>query len=337
MPDHNILSDFLATLGVEHTLSYSAASLQKMPFQSLFGFSKLLEKYGIESEGIRISDKSEFTKLPVPFLAQTRQGFLIVTDTRNGMISYLSAGVPEKCDADAFTNAWTGMAFLAYPTEVSIEPDYMAHLIAEKGNRIKRLLLPLLAITLFVWIFIANGLWRHASAWFLTGFNLLGLYLTYLLVQKSAGFASKHADAVCGVLQKKGCDMILESSAARFFGLFGWAEVGFTYFSVSLLTLLFFPQFTHWLALCNLCCLPFTLWSIWYQKYRARHWCTLCVGVQATLWCLFFSYLGGGWISGLLPLRAPLFFLALTYVTVLLALNRLMSLIENPDMDETDS
>lgn len=336
MPDHNILSDFLEELEVPHTSGYSASSLRKMPFQSLFGFSKLLEKYGIESEGLRIDDKSELFKLPVPFLAQTPDGFLIVTDINPDSVRYLSAGVRETCTVDEFTEAWTGIVFLAYPTEASAEPDYMTHLIAEKGDRVKRVFLPICGVALLAWLFVANGLWTHASLWFLTGFNLVGLYFSYLLVQKSAGYKSKNADAVCGVIQQKGCDTILTSSASKFFGLFGWAEVGLTYFSVSLLTLLLFPQFANWLALCNLCCLPFTFWSIWYQKFRAKHWCTLCVCVQATLWCLFFSYLAGGWISGLMPFKAPLFIIALTYLTVLLALNRLMPLIENTNVDEAD-
>ena len=66
--------------------------------------------------------------------------------------------------------------------------------------------------------------------------------------------------------------------------------------------LLIFPQYINLLALCNLICLPFSFWSVWYQKIRAHAWCTLCLCVQSMLWLLFFCYLFGGWLHGLLPL-----------------------------------
>ena len=53
----------------------------------------------------------------------------------------------------------------------------------------------------------------------------------------------------------RGCDSVLETKASKFFGIFGWSEVGFSYFSVSLLTLLIFPQWICYLALLQ-CLLP---------------------------------------------------------------------------------
>ncbi len=93
---------------------------------------------------------------------------------------------------------------------------------------------------------------------------------------------------------------------------------------MSLSCLLVFPQWIGYLALCNLLCLPFTFWSIWYQKFRARVWCTLCVSVQCSLWLLFFCYLAGGWLKDMFPLKIEFFVLGLSYLAVLLALNRLL-------------
>ena len=129
---------------------------------------------------------------------------------------------------------------------------------------------------------------------------------------------------MCRVLQEGGCDSVLETKASSFFGIFSWSEVGFAYFSVSLSCLLVFPQWIGYLALCNLLCLPFTFWSIWYQKFRARVWCTLCVSVQCSLWLLFFCYLAGGWLKDMFPLKIEFFVLGLSYLAVLLALNRLL-------------
>lgn len=151
-----------------------------------------------------------------------------------------------------------------------------------------------------------------------------------MLLQKTLKIKNRAADRVCGVLQEGGCDHVLELKASKFFGLFSWSEVGFTYFSVSMLGLLLNPGLLPDLAAINVCCLPFTVWSIWYQKFRAHHWCTLCVCVQATLWLLFLYYLGGGWLAESWPLNGNFFALGVTYIVVLLALNRIM-----PKFDKT--
>ena len=64
------------------------------------------------------------------------------------------------------------------------------------------------------------------------------------------------------------------------------------------------------------------------------------MSVQATLWLLFFCYLGGGWFRGVFPLRIEFFVLGVTYVTVLMALNRIMPMLDHSisnDNDETDT
>lgn len=336
MKEPTLFSDFLEALKVPHTLSYSSRAYRAMPFRSLFGLQKLLLAYGIESEGLQLADKSEITALPVPFLAKLPGGMVIVTDTAPDSIGYISRGVPQKVPAADFIGAWTGIAFMAYPDAKSIEPDYSRHRTFELLEQAKSVVLVLAAVFLLGYFFISNDLWRHPSAWLLVLFNLAGLFFTYHLVQKSANIRSATADRVCNTLQKGGCDSVLKSKASKFFGLFGWSEVGFAYFSVSLGAMLMFPQTLGNLALCNACCLPFTLWSIWYQKTRAKAWCTLCVSVQATLWCLFFCYLGGGWFRSEPVAGTSLLVLGAAYVAALLGLNKLMPLIEKNNTDNED-
>ena len=160
---------------------------------------------------------------------------------------------------------------------------------------------------------------------------MVGLYMSYLLMQKSLNIDSGAADNVCKAIEAGGCDSVLATKASKFFGIFGWSEVGFSYFSVSLLALLIFPEYIGYLALCNVCCLPFSFWSVWYQKYRAKAWCTLCLSVQGTLWLLFFCYLGGGWLREALPLTINFFVLGATYLAVLLLINRLSPLIDKTE------
>jgi uncharacterized membrane protein len=318
-----LLSDFLSALSVPHTRDYTDRRFGSMPFKSLFGLSKLLEEYGVESEGLFMRDKEELSRLTPPFLAHTPQGFLIVTAIGEGNVQYLTQGVAENIPLQEFRRVWDGNVFLAFPSPGAAEPDYAAHARMRFFGRAKKVMLLVLAVLLFAWLFITNGIWRHASLILATVCDLLGLGLTYLLVQKSMKIKSRAAERVCGVLQEGGCDTVLETKASSFFGIFSWSEVGFTYFSVSLLALLMFPSAAPWLAACNVCCLPFTVWSIWYQKFRAKAWCTLCVSVQATLWLLFACYISGGWLREVFPLRADFFVLGATYAFVLLLINTL--------------
>ena len=321
----DIFNDYLDSLGVAHTRAYSADRFASMPFATLFGLSKLLGEYGVETAAFRVADKSaDLDKIAVPFIAPMNDGLVIVTEVTGDSIGYLSQGVAEKVSRGDWVESWQGVALCGAASESSCEPDYKAHRRLEMLKRLRDIGLRAGLVMLFLYLFISNGLWSHVSLWFVTAFDIAGLYFTWLLVRKSLGYKDRHADAVCGVLQKGGCDEILSMDASKLFGLFGWAEIGFTYFSVSLLALLMFPGSVSALALFNICCLPYTCWSIWYQKFRAGHWCTLCVSVQATLWALFFSYLSGGWDSGIFPIGMDEVVLGVTYLTVLLVLNKVL-------------
>ena len=334
---HSLITDYLHALGVPHTQDYSDRRMEELSFKTLFGLSKLLEEYGISSEAYLLEDKSEIQKITPPFLANTAAGEVIVTDLSPTEISYLTQGVPETVELARFMDAWDGNVLLSYPAPDAAEPDYHLHKRMEFFMRAKKWVLAFCAAALLVYLIVVNGLYTHASTLLIVAIDMAGLYFTYLLVQKSMNIHNPAADRVCGVLQAGGCDSILSLKASKFFGLFGWSEVGFAYFSVSLVALLLLPGLLPWLALCNLCCLPFTFWSIWYQRFRAHRWCTLCVCVQASLWLLFFCYCFGGWLRMAWPLSTDFFALGVAYVGVMLAINAVMPLIENNGSSQTIS
>lgn len=326
--DYTILSDFLTQLGVRHTDDYTNRQFRSMAFQTLFGMKKLLGEYGVEAAGIHLGDNGSIDRLPVPFIAQTTGGLVIVTKVSDDTIEYISQSQPENAPRDRFISALTGNVLVAYTSPDACEPDYREHLFSDTANRAKKWVLAFSVIALIAYLFISNRIYEHVSTVLLTVINLAGIYITWLLVQKSAHIKNKHADAVCSVVEAGGCDDILATSASKFFGIFGWSEVGFAYFSVSLATLLIFPQFIGYLALCNVICLPFSFWSVWYQKFKAKTWCTLCLCVQSMLWLLFFCYLGGGWLKEAFPLRIEFFVLGVTYLSVMLGLNAIMPLLD---------
>ena len=322
--DHTLVTDLLKVLKVPFTKEYTRQRFETMPFKTLFGVSQLLKEYGVESKGYQIEDKTGISKLPVPFIAQTQGGLVIVTKISNGSVNYLTQGITEIIPIKELEETSTGIVLIPSKTPAAKEPDYSKHLRSVAIKDSKNVLLWALAGLLTAYLIVVHHIWNLWSFWGLLAVDCFGIWLTYMLVQKSLSIKSHLADKVCGVLQEGGCDSILKTNASSFFGIFSWSEVGFTYFGVSLLAMLISPATIHWLSLINICCLPFTIWSISYQKFVAKHWCTLCVCVQASLWLQFVCYLLGGWMKPVFPLDLGFFALGATFVMVLLALNKVL-------------
>lgn len=340
MPQATIFTRFLAALGVPHTAGYSDAQFRSMTFKSLFGLSHLLADYGVPNQAFKVADKEELAEIPTPFLAQTQQGiFVIVTDidTAAGKVTYDSLGQMQQVCLAGFERAWNGIVLLAWPDEKSREPEYSSHRFTDLVASLSKYALLAAALVVAVYFFITRHVYSHLSLILVAVFDCVGLFFSYLLMQKSLGIHSGTSDHVCGILEQGGCDSIMELKVSKLFGVFSWSEVGFGYFGISLITLLLFPHLWPALALCNVCCLPYTVWSIWYQKFLAKHWCTLCVGVQTTLWLLFFSYLIGGWQAKAFPLNFDLVILIAVYVFAVLLINLTVRTFKKLPCHEKDS
>ncbi len=114
--------------------------------------------------------------------------------------------------------------------------------------------------------------------------NFFGVYVCYLLVLKQMNVHSKFADKICSTFSQSDCNNVLESNAAKLWGVLGWSEVGLGYFFSNVLMIVFLPQLIPLMALINIFTLPYSFWSIWYQKLKAKQWCPLCLIVQVLLW-----------------------------------------------------
>lgn len=220
MTDITIFSDFLRELGVRHTPEFSNEKFYSMPFKSLFGISKLLDSYQIPNKGFRLDDKNEITGIATPFMAQTPKGFVIVTGIHGGTVSYLTQGVAEKIPLEEFIKAATGVVLCAFPDSKSCEPDFKTH---RRDNIIyitKKWVLCATAFFLFLYLFISNGIYMHTSTVIVTLLDMAGLYMSYLLVQKSLNINSTAADNVCKVIQAGGCDSVYSPQKLRNFSEF---------------------------------------------------------------------------------------------------------------------
>lgn len=150
MKHTTIFSDFLEALGVPHTRGASDAAFETMSFKTLFGFSRLLNSYGIATRALRLTDKSQLQSVPVPFVAKLDSGFAIVEQLTASSVEFRTRTQRRILPVEDFDKIWTGVILQAFPDEMSAEPDYRQHRFCEIAKTVK------------VWVLVAAVLFAGA-------------------------------------------------------------------------------------------------------------------------------------------------------------------------------
>ena len=344
----------LNLLKVKHTQDFSNQYFNEHPHKNnLFGLSKMLSDYGVENAGTRIADKeNDLPQIECPFIAHAGADFVVVYKVEStskspkgdftsdqpeksnlplqgagGKVHYFWNGKKIAVTVQQFIQSWTGFILLAETTPHSGEPDYQEHRKRELFAIAQKSLLFLTGVLLLGIAYFKNSLYKNLGISLLLLINLIGSYISYLLVLKQMHIHSRYADKICSLFSKSDCNNVLEMDAAKLWGIFGWSEIGLGYFVANVLLLLFLPQTVFLLAILNLFTLPYSLWSVWYQKVIARQWCALCLVVQVLLWSIFIINLVFGYIqiTALSYSIIPLFiFIVCTYAISVFSLNLLI-------------
>lgn len=290
---------FLKLLKVKVNNETIDETLQNHPdWPSLLCISDSFSKWKIPNAAGRI-DKNELDALPLPFLAHTSDPefpIIIVTNVTEGIVSYLAGEnylKEKKQTKENFLNTWNGIYFIAEPATDSGETDFEAN---RKKQVIKRAVpvLLVIALGLFMFLILQNAV-RNMN---LSGLSiyiqfvllLTGVIVTSLLLWYEIDKNSPALKKVCTGIAKGNCDAILSSKQAKVFSWLSWSEVGFFYFTGSLLNLVFsssgivYANFL--LAWISLLALPYIFFSIYFQWRVAKQWCVLCLCVQGLLFLL---------------------------------------------------
>ena len=295
---NNVFTTFLGLVGVKYTNTFSRQYFNEHPHKyNLFGLSSMLKDYGIENAGIQITDKNEIRSIEPPFIAHTGNDFAVVDTIDKDNIRFIEGNKRIKIPLDEFLKIWTGYALIAETRKTSKEPGYEGHFQTEIFRKIQNISILTFVFFLFAFALISNKSYLHLETIMLVIISLGGIYIGYLLVLKQLHIQSNYADKLCSLFKYNDCNNILESDASKFFGVIGWSEVGLGYFISNLIILCFLPSFIPCLLLINIFSLPYSFWSIWYQKFKAKQWCPLCLTVMLLLWGIFFTGMGSGFIN----------------------------------------
>lgn len=318
----NIFISILSALNVKHTEYYTNKFFNEHPHKyNLYGISKMLSDYGISNVATKIENKeSDIHEIQLPFVAHSGGDFVLVYSIEKQYVNFRQKDLNISVEINEFCKSWSGIILLAEASSTSIEPNY-------KNNYREKLITRFLKITLIVCLslFLCYELLTRNNLGEISLIipiivNMIGLAVTFLIIQKQLNIKSSYADKICSLFDQNDCNSILDSKASKLWNTFSWSEIGLAYFISNILIITFYPSLISVYSLFNILILPYTIWSIWYQKLIAKQWCSLCVIVQITLWTIFFTNLIFNFLTfppqiySLLDLMASILLYSITFL-----------------------
>jgi hypothetical protein len=315
---------FLKQLKVTVNNTTVNETLQNHPdWPGLLCITDSLNKWNIPN-GVGKIPIDKIDELPVPFAAYTHD-----SESPLAIVTQINGETLQVCQKDYnksvtqlkedFIKKWNGVYIIAEPNEHSGEVNY-------KVNKQKAFLNSLIPVAAFVamvllsFLFINKMIVDNAA---LLTINTLGIYIQYfvllagvivtaLLLWYEVDKNNPILQKVCTGIVKGNCNAILTGKQAKVFSWLSWSEVGFFYFAGSLLTLLFVPNAVILLAWLNICALPYTVFSIYYQWKVAKQWCVLCLAVQALLLLGGINVIGSNFLLSFIHFSSLQFFYILS-------------------------
>ena len=231
--------------------------------------------------------------------------FIVIVEISNEKVKYydpaINKNVLEK--KSTFFEKWTGAVIIPLMNEQARDSDYSKLIGAEKlKQHIDNGIYAGIAICMAV-IFLQTlrGHSHCLAIWtLLFSVKMIALLIVSQIVKIELGESNMLIAKVC---KTSNCGKVLHSKASRPFSWLTMGDAGAVYFGSGVFILLIAP-FTNFLTDCvymlcvlNLFTLPYTLFSICYQRFVLKTWCPFCLSVMGILWIEFFLGLTVPWAT----------------------------------------
>ena len=278
--NNTLLSKLLLLLKVKHT-KYSDKLYFEHPYKyTFYGLERMLSLYNIETNALMLKNKDEFEKLDTPFLAEVNNDITIVENISRDEVSFDWYDEKMNVSYDTFKEIASGAVLLVYPNSTTIEPAYYEHLKTIRWDLLERIGIVMLALLIFTTISLFQETHDSLFVYSYSIIGVVGVFLSYLIIRKSASFESQIADKICSLLRTSTCNNVLQMPGSKVFNRYGLGEIGFAYFlSLSVFSLSAFSFFEGAAVFISVFALIFPIWSLWYQRFVAKSWCALCLAV----------------------------------------------------------
>lgn len=283
------LSVFLKNLKIPFS-SYTIEKFKTHPeFPSLFSLSYTLSQLGIAHFALRSDYHQLQDDLPKPAIVHIRDNggmFLVVAEVQSEGVQIINErNEVELYPKKQFLQSWSGVTLVADNSSSAREENYHQNRVKETFRRIRLPLACSSGLLLLVYWLLTFSAGYHWTYYALLFSKLTGIGLSILLLihdfDKNHPFFKK----LCSPNKKIDCSSILDSPAAKIFGLISWSEIGLVYFLTGFLFLLFFPSPINvgMVTLVSLGAAFYIPYSVYYQWKIAGSWCRLCLFVQGIL------------------------------------------------------
>ncbi|MDR6463770.1 vitamin K epoxide reductase family protein [Chryseobacterium sediminis] len=246
---------------------------------SLLAFSDALSFLGIPNGAFTI-DFEDFDHLPETFLTilDIGNGHLILSyiEKRGQSILYTDhEGVQQNISLPEIQNVWTGAVLAAENNGET----------AVTANKIYSKLLPAFILcAVSVILYFIGG-------WFLCGFgavSMVGLLLSFEALKTELGIESGFSAQFCDGSEKSSCSQIINSEKGKIAG-FKLSDLSVFLFGTQLFSLVVFNQehlnnYYFLIGVSLLACIPFTLYSVYFQMKVEKKWCPICLSIIGVIY-----------------------------------------------------
>lgn len=315
----NFLTVILTELKVEFTHKFADKLYRENPDRdNFFGLTCMLSFYGIECKGYYV-EKKKLEDVQPPFVAQTNSGFMMVKSTNTDSVVCVDQKAHRSIPSKLFIDSWTGNVLMIKKRDDSVEIEYSTHKSSERIDKLKAASLYTSVASIAIGIVLFRLPLLTASKLVYLVLCLLGIGVSSILLARQWNSGVSVGEKICDFFGKGGCDAVASSPASRVFFGISWSEIGVAYFLSTFILLVLFPNTYIALGVINLFTLPYTMWSIWYQAFKVRRICPLCLAVLIILWGLFIVFYFSNQTKCTL---SPRYLLTIPfYVAVILALH----------------
>lgn len=290
MKYQNNLEAVIKHLGLKVTENTIKTAFKFHPdYPSLSTLSDILSEWKVDNLAVKISPQ-QLKEITYPAIAHLEDGrddyFVLLKKFKNQKVTYWDSENGNITETiELFTSKWQGVTLLIEQSENSGEPDYEKVTRKETFKSIEKWIGFITLGLVVLCGFVISETWKNALLWLIL---VLGTTLSTIIMLGEYGIKSPTIKKLCNLSNQTDCDMVLQSSGSKLFNHFSWAEVGFCYFvGISIFTMIIFliKDFSslNTLTIISIISLPYTIFSVYYQKQIVKKWCTLCLMIQAIL------------------------------------------------------
>lgn len=303
--------------GYKKSLEFVNSKLVLHPcFPSLMAILDFLKYYNIRYSTFQV-DLEDLNDVSLPMLTHHQEDggqFIVLTSYSGGIVKYYNSYSEEKEESDIdFAKKWSNTAII-------VEEDKLSPFDILNGHK------PILKYAIFASLLLAlSGLLNISNEFVLFYsfvLNTIGLALSFFILFPS--FSSSITKPICKVSKYIDCTAVSESPLGKKLKL---NIYGFIYFLTNFIYITFSRNGIDTLAFISVPVALFSIFLVYYQLFRIKKLCPLCLAVNVTVIAQFLLYIKLNQFLEIAPTNDLLLYLVSAVIAATISITLLKALI----------